>query len=163
MRKTTIALSLLLVATACGPEPSASPEPPPLTEQYGCGFGFYLGSSDETAGLFVHFEDFEAAQAGQVPPSSELAGEAWRAQLQFGSDLFANWCDDVLEPDESTPEIDETWDVTGTIDIIDLADPGGCGPATARLGDVEARSPDGEVATLGDFDVVNEFWGCFAG
>lgn len=152
-----------MALSACSWLGSEPPDPPEFSHQHDCGYGFYVGTEDQTAGLFVDFTDFEAAQAGAVPDVSQLSTGAWRADLQFGSDLFANWCDDVLEPDEPTPEIEEVWDLTGTIEINQLPPAGECGRATGRLTDVVAHGPDDETLTLGDLDVTNEFWGCFAG
>lgn len=164
MRTASVVISLILVTTACGPTASNPPEAPQLTEEYGCGFGFYLGNVDQTAGLFIALSDFDVGQSGDVPESSSLSDDIWRSQLQFGADLFANWCDDVIEPGEPEPEITETWNVSGTIEILELPEPGTCGPARALLADVEAHSPDDdEVLALGDFDAENGFWGCFAG
>lgn len=158
----TLTLSLTLVA--CGTTTSGPPQPPELTEEYGCGFGFYLGNEDETAGLFVTFVDYDTGVSGDVPALSSLSDDIWGARLQFGADLFANWCDDVIEPGEPEPEIAETWDVSGTIEIIELPEPGTCGPTRALLTDIEAQSSDADgVLSLGDFEVENGFWGCFAG
>jgi hypothetical protein len=158
----TLTLSLALVA--CGTSGSAPRQAPDLTEEYGCGLGFYLGNVDQTAGLFVTFLDYDTGVSGDIPQSSSLSDDIWRAQLQFGADLFANWCDDVIEPGEPEPEVAETWDLSGTIQILELPAPGGCGPARALLTGVDAHSPDDdEVLALGDFDVENGFWGCFPG
>jgi hypothetical protein len=164
MRTAFVTTALLLMTTACDATASNPPEAPQLTEEYGCSFGFYLGSDDQTAGLFITLSAFDIGQSGDIPESSSLTSDVWRAELQFGADLFANWCDDVLEPGEPEPEIAETWDLSGTIEILELPEPGTCGPARALLAGVDAHSPDGdEVLALGDFDVENEFWGCFAG
>ncbi|HUG08511.1 MAG TPA: hypothetical protein VMP13_06415 [Acidimicrobiia bacterium] len=162
MKATLVCLGLFLVTVGCSQDTSAPTQTPELTEEHGCGIGFYLGNRDQTAGLFITFNDFEAAQSGDVPESS-LEDDVWRAELQFGSDPFATWCDDVLEPGEPIPEIDETWTVTGTIEITELPPAGDCGPAAARLMSLEAQGEDGETLTLGDFEVANGFWGCFAG
>lgn len=161
--KWLLAGAVILTLAACQPAASPSPEVPELTREYGCGFGFYLGDADQTTGLIVEYADFDDAMEGRVTNSAALKSDAWTAHLDFGRDLFANWCDDVLEPDEPTPEVDESWEVTGTIDVVELPEPGACGPATARLTGLEARNADGEVLALGDFEVDNEFWGCIAG
>lgn len=152
-----------MALAACSGLGSESPDPPEFSQQHDCGYGFYAGTEDETAGLFIDFTDFEAAQAGEVPDMAQLSTGSWQADLQFGADLFANWCDDVLEPDEPTPEVEEVWEVTGTIEIMELPSAGECGPATGRLTDVVAHGPDDETLVLGELDVTNEFWGCFAG
>lgn len=158
--KTVIAILCTLALAACGLSPGESA--PELTETHHCGYGFYLGDVDQTWALKVTYHDFEAAQAGEVPAQSALSNDAWSAELEAGQDLFANWCDDVLEPGEPTPEIEEVWQVSGTIEIAELPTAGQCGPATATLTGIEARD-DGDVISLGEFDVENEFWGCIAG
>ncbi len=159
--KTVISILCALALAACGSSPGeAAPE---LTEAHHCGYGFYVGAVDQNWALKITYQDFEAAQAGEVPRESALSDDAWSAQLEAGKDLFANWCDDVLEPDEPTPEVDDIWEVSGDIEVTGLPNPGGCGPATAKLTGLEARSDDGDVISLGDLDVRNEFWGCFAG
>jgi len=162
MRIATILLAVVL--TACGGSGSSPGEAAPeLTEAHHCGYGFYVGDVDQTWALKITYQDFEAAQAGEVPRESALSNDTWSAELEEGQDLFANWCDDVLEPGEPTPEVHEVWDVSGDIKVTGLPDPEACGPATANLTGLEARNDGGDVIPLGDLDVENEFWGCFAG
>lgn len=162
--KTMISILGMLVLASCGGLGSApGGADPELTEAHDCGYGFYVGDVDQTWALKITYEDFEAAQAGEVPRESALSDDTWSAKLEAGQDLFANWCDDVLEPDEPTPEVDEVWEVSGDIEVTGLPDPGGCGPATANLTGLEARNDNGDVISLDDLDVENEFWGCFAG
>jgi hypothetical protein len=85
------------------------------------------------------------------------------SELQFGADLFANWCDDVLEPGEPEPVTDEVWRVSGTLDITSLPAAGECGPAEGTLIGAVARTEDGDEIVLGDLDLQNDSWGCFAG
>lgn len=159
--KIVATVSCALVLAACGLSPVESA--PELTETHHCGYGFYIGDVDQTWALKITYQDFEAAQAGEVPQESALSDETWSAELEAGQDLFANWCDDVLEPDEPTPEVREVWGVSGDIEVTGLPDPGVCGPATANLTSLEASNDNGDVISLGDLDVGNEFWGCFAG
>lgn len=154
-------MAAVVALGACGE--TSSPSPPQLTEPHHCGYGFYIGDVDQAWALKITYQDFEAAQAGEVPSESELSGDTWSAKLEAGQDLFANWCDDVLEPGEPTPEVREVWEVSGDIEVTGLPEPGECGPATAHLTGLEARNDDGDVIALGDLDVGNEFWGCFAG
>jgi hypothetical protein len=163
MRRTMLVLIVgLSLIAGCGSYGEESTPTPELTEQYGCGYGFYASNPEQTVGMFIEFSDFDAAANGDVPASAELDDGTWRAELQFGSDLFANWCDDVLEPGEPTPEIGETWQLTGTIEI-DQFPPTGQGPASAMLSGVEATGPNNELIAFEDFEIVNEFWGSFAG
>jgi len=159
MRRTLIAVALLSLA-ACST--SSTPENPELTEQYACGYGFYASNVEQTVGLFIGFSDFEAAQSGDVPETSQLDDDIWQAELRFGTDLFANWCDDVLEPGEPTPEVGETWQLSGTIEIDELPSTGQ-GPASATLTGVEARGPNDELIAFDVFEIENQFWGTFAG
>jgi hypothetical protein len=166
MRKGSIVLPVALLLAACstgGTTTVGSVPTPELTQHFGCGYGFYVSDEMQTAGLFVELTDFQAASAGDVPSTSQLTDETWSARLELGVDLFANWCDDVLEPGEPTPVVDETWNVSGTIEIMSLPDPGTCGTASAHLSGVTARDSDGNALPLGDLDVTNEAWGCFAG
>lgn len=150
-----------LVIVSCASEASQA-DGPDLTEAHGCGHGFYVSDLEQTTGLVITYRDREGAMEGRVAPNSDL-DVAWDAELQRGTNLFANWCDDVIEPGEPTPEIEETWDVTGRIEVTGLPGAGECGPASAELTDVVATGPDGEELVIGDLSVVNEAWGCFAG
>lgn len=159
--KSAVTVLCVLVLAACSPSPGENA--PELTEAHHCGYGFYVGDVDQTWALKITYQDFEAAQAGEVPRESALSGDTWSAVLEAGQDLFANWCDDVLEPDEPTPEVHEVWEISGDIEVTSLPGPGECGPATANLIGLEARSSADDVITLGDLDIGNEFWGCLAG
>jgi hypothetical protein len=163
MRRASIGLSLCIVLAGCAWGGTEGQGAPNLTEQYDCGFGFYAGNTDQTVGLIITYADFAAAQNGNVPETSQLTDEVWQAELQFGSDLFSNWCDDVLEPFEPTPEVTETWHVSGKIEIVELPSAGQGGAATALLTGMAAQGPDGETLSLDDMEIVNEFWGTFAG
>ena len=162
MRKGILLLGVLLAVSACSTEGEAGPEPVEFTEEYGCGFGFYASNEDQTTGLLLTYLDFEGAWAGNVARSGQIDA-AWDAQLQYGTDLFANWCDDVLEPNEPTPEVESAWSVTGEIEVVELPAAGECGEATARLHDVVATGPVDQVLELGELTITNTAWGCFAG
>lgn len=163
MRRALIALVGISLLAGCGSGVGGSPPSPELTEQYACGYGFYASNAGQTVGLFIDFSDFEAAGAGDVPSTSQLEDGTWRAELRFGTDLFANWCDDVFEPHEPTPEVGETWQLTGTIEIDEMPQPGQSGQASATLTGVEARGPDDELIAFDVLEIENEFWGTFAG
>ena len=163
MKRVTIILCALALVACGGSGSSPGAAAPDLTETHHCGYGFYLGDGDQTWALKVTYRDFQAARAGEVPRESALPGDSWYAELEAGQDLFANWCDDVLEPDEPTPEIRAVWNVSGDVEMTGLPDPGECGPATANLTGLEARNDTGDVISLGDLDVENALWGCLAG
>jgi hypothetical protein len=94
--------------------------------------------------------------------TNRLPTEGWNAELRFGADLFANRCDDVMEPGEPEPVVDEVWQVSGDLELIELP-AGECGPARGMLREGMAHSEDGENIALGTLDLSNETWGCFAG
>lgn len=133
-----------------------------LTEMWGCGYGFHASNPEQTVAL-----RFTAATS--APPSSrtaELPDPAWEAEVVTGTDLYANWCDDVIEPDEPTPVIDGTFPVVGGTIAVTAPTPNvGCGDAeaTAVITGLEVRAPDGATLGLGDLTVTNPSWGCFAG
>lgn len=162
MRKAIVWLGVLVALSACSGDGGADPETVELTEEYGCGFGFYLSNADQTAGLMLSYLDPDGAWAGTVARTGQIDA-AWDAELRFGTDLFANWCDDVIEPDEPTPEVETTWTVTGEIEVTELPAAGECGQATARLHDVVAHGPVDQMLELGELTITNTAWGCFAG
>ncbi|HXV70520.1 MAG TPA: hypothetical protein VEB69_03890 [Acidimicrobiia bacterium] len=161
MQRAVAAIAIILFVAACTGSGSQTTETPELSEVYGCGHGFYLGASDQTAGLFL------ISQSGFDEPvpagTHQLPSEAWVSELQFGTDLFANWCDDVLEPGEPEPVTEEVWQISGTLEILSLPATGECGPAAGMLSGAVARSEDGDEIVIGDLDLVNDSWGCFAG
>jgi len=154
---------MVVFLTACATVTFQEPESPDLTESYGCGYGFAVGNEAQTVGLVLTFNDFQAASQGTVNTSYDLPDPAWSAVVNFGSDLFSNWCDDVMEPGEPEVVINDTAQVSGVLTIESLPDPGTCGPATATLGGASYETGDGEVVELGDLDLSNDGWGCFAG
>jgi hypothetical protein len=162
-------------AAEATPEPTPTPEPPPVpavaeltaadfTEVYGCGFGFWASNIDQTAGIFVEFNDFEAANAGQVPPVGAVPSVIWSGRVHVGTDLFANWCDDVVEPGEPESVVAESWQIVDAGIAIEGAPPvQTVGALTATLTGVTLESPAGEQFVLGDLTLTNDSWGAFAG
>jgi hypothetical protein len=163
VRRALIALVGLTLVVACGSNSEENAPSPELTEMYGCGYGFYASNVEQTVGLFIEFSDFEAAHSGDIPETSQLADDTWLAELRFGTDLFANWCDDVLEPGEPTPEVGEIWQLSGTIEINELPPAGQIGRAFATLSAIEAHGPNNELIAFDVFEIGNQFWGAFAG
>jgi hypothetical protein len=136
-----------------------------LTDDYGCGFGFALGSAEQDLALVISattgFGDGPDVSEPVVFPSAD-----WTAEIRVGSDLFANWCDDVITASEPQSVVDATWTiVAGTLTIDGPVAPGDCAGSIveATLTDAVAESPDGTSVDLGDIDLVNDTWGCFAG
>lgn len=162
--KTLIGVLAAAIALAsCSSEGSGPPQLPELTVSFGCGHGFAAGDVEQRAGLVLTFLDFEAATSGDVGTEYVLPDAAWDVDLVFGSDLFSNWCDDVIEPDEPEVVIDRSYSVRGNLVISELPEPGTCGPATGTLFDASYTNELDETVSLGDFDLRNDFWGCFAG
>jgi hypothetical protein len=162
MRRAIVLLVVLLAAcsddggetavtTTEPPGPTTSVVPPELSEHYACGYGVAVGSPDQTAGLFVY--GIEA----DPPTETDLASDAWYADYRTGTNLFANWCTDLITDPQA--EFDEGIQVTGgTIELVDV--PEACGPpATVELHDVVLA--DGRE--LGNFTVEATGWACFAG
>lgn len=162
-------------APAATPESTSTPEPAPVpavaelsaadfTEVYGCGFGFWASNADQTAGLFVEFNDFEAATAGQVPPVGAVPSVIWSGRVHVGTDLFANWCDDAIEPGEPESVVAESWQIVDAGIAIDGTPPvQAVGALTATLTGVTLESPEGDQVVLGDLTLTNDSWGALAG
>jgi hypothetical protein len=131
---------------------------PPLVDSHGLGFGFRLGAADQTAGLFVWFTDMMAAAEGSIPKVSVLPDSRWEVEVRIGSNLFSNWSQGL------EPWVDEVWPVVaGRITFLEWPESGEeCGYARALLEGFEAVATDGTRVHLGDFEVENTLWGCFA-
>lgn len=135
-----------------------------LTVDWGCGYGFWVSNEEQTVALLLQFEDFEAAASGNVPPVGNVPSIIWSGEVRVGADLMANWCDDVVEPDEPTPRVDATWTVVdGAIAVTGDIPVQSTGPLTLELTDAVIESDSGEQVPLGPITVVNEVWGAFAG
>jgi hypothetical protein len=162
----TAALALLVVACGGTSQPRAL-EGLELAEleTYGCGYGFWLGTAEQDVAIHLAVTDPQAVASGELARETTLPDEDWRAAVQHGRDLFANWCDDVLEPGEATPDVEEEWPITGgTITLGDGAVDQPCpGELTASVTELEVTAPDGTTIALGSGEVGNEAWGCFAG
>lgn len=144
-----------------GAEVPASPtlDPTALTVSHPCGTGFQIGTPDQRAGLFIRPD----ADGANVSGTHSLADGAWRGTIRLGSDLFANWCDDVLEPDEPRSEVVEEWAVVeGTIEVT-VPPEGQWEPATLTATGLVAERPDGQRVPLGDLTIGNESYGFAAG
>jgi hypothetical protein len=130
-----------------------------LSDPYACGFGVALGNPAQTTGLFVHV-DYERTSIDDVPTEGGRIGDGeWVGELRRGSDLFANWCTDVIVDPQAIEE--ETVSVTGgTIELVGASADLACGdPITVELRDLQLA--DGQTLPDATFDA--EGWGCFAG
>jgi hypothetical protein len=168
-------LSLLVAALgACGNEddgskhgvdtgsPESGVDSVDLTEDWGCGYGFAVSDKAQEALLSVYYD----GGSKQVDGTVFLPDAAWEAQLQVGTNLAANWCNDVIMDPQA--EVDETWKVVeGTLTFAGEVPPvdGATArqPVRAELTGVVVESPDGERVELGDISLANDGWGFFAG
>lgn len=149
----------------------AVPEPVEITaaalaDDYGCGYGFAKSSADQTLSLVITWTGGFTADPTSPAGPVGLPAADWEAEIRTGADLFANWCDDVIEIDEPTPVTTSEWSiVAGTLTITsDLPlSTDGQGTTTATLSGAVAESATGEQVTLDDIGLVNTCWGCFAG
>ena len=134
-----------------------------LTDDYGCGYQFAAGSPAQDLALVIY------ANGGATPDLSvptTFPSDAWAGEIRIGTDLFSNWCDDVIEQSEPVPIIEQRWTlVDGTLNVDRAADASDCdgNAATATLVGGTVQSPDGTILELGDIDLTNTGWGCFAG
>lgn len=137
-------------------EPLADPLATVLADDYGCGYGFTAADPEQTIAMVVSF----GVGFGAEPPAAGSYGVAdlERAQLRFGSDLMANWCDDVIEPGEPEATVADEWTLVGGTLTVSVDGP----VAVGRFEDLVARGPDGDV-DLGGTAIRNEAWGTFAG
>jgi hypothetical protein len=160
--KRHLALIALLVA-ACGTTTSGVgdiADLDSLTETYGCGTGFWIGNPEQTTALRISYQG-----DGPPPASVSLPDPSWQAEMVDGRDLYANWCDDVIEPGEPEPQRVRVLPVvSGDLEII--GDP----PAQFEGGSLQLRATDlvvdigdGETHLLGDIEIENSSWGFFAG
>lgn len=173
-RSTGLALlALVVVLAACSQGADADADGAPqasaelegmlasLEVDYGCGQGFYASDAAQTQGLFLFAaEPAMSPDELGVPGEVELPDERWIAYVETGEDLFANWCDDVVTPDEPEPAVDQHLDISaGTMTVTQD------GPErfTAELRDVEVEATDGTAVGLGRITTTNELWGLYAG
>lgn len=131
-----------------------------LTETWSCGHGFWVGNPEQTTALRFSYlgEDGQATDA-------DLPSDQWSVQLIDGQDLYANWCDDVIEENEPEPLVVRTLDVVrGSLDVIgDPPQPFQGGSLILEATDLALETPDGEIVELGDIEIENPGYGFFAG
>jgi hypothetical protein len=129
-----------------------------LVDEYGCGYGFAIAGEHQTASMIVGFVDVEDIETGPVPGTYDLA--ELDGSVDFGTDLMANWCDDVIEPGEPEAYVAETWDLVGGTLELTIADNR---LALGTFTDLVAVDRGGARHHLGDVDVSNGMWGFLAG
>jgi hypothetical protein len=171
MKTVTLATSILVALAACGsPEPATSTTVEPgqasladlatLTEEWGCGHGFYVGNPGQTSALRLQFTGNELTET-----EIDLPDPAWSGVLIHGTNLYANWCDDVIEANEPTPmELQTITIVGGHLSVVGaIPEPFAGGTLVVGATDLEVALPDGTTAVLGDITITNRAWGVFAG
>lgn len=158
-----VAVAGLILGACAGPtvEPGNAElaEQAELTEFWPCGIGFAASNQEQTVALFVYSNDNEPD-----PPVS-FPSEAWDARLVLGEDLLANHCDDVIEEGEPVPLIEEEWVINGG--TLEFDDPGtgicgAPGPVSGTFTGLTAEN-NANTVDIGDLEVVNSSYGCFAG
>jgi hypothetical protein len=137
-----------------------------LTESWGCGYALHASDAAQTEGVSIRWTAPEASFEEQPLPADDvtLPSDDWEAEVWLGADLFANWCNDVIEPDTPEPRVDETWTITeGSVTFTGTG--GSCGTAevSATLTGGVATTEDGVAVPLDDIELTNTTWGCFAG
>lgn len=171
MKRVILTASILIAFTACGspeavtstsvePASSSVPDLATLTEEWGCGNGFYVGNPGQTSALRLQFTGDELTET-----EIDLPDPAWSAVLIHGTNLYANWCDDVIEANEPTPREHETISIAGGhLSIVgEIPEPFTGGTLVVEATDLEVVRPDGTTAVLGDITITNRAWGVFAG
>ncbi len=143
-------------------ELSAMLEDANLEVSWGCGIGFAISSADQRVALFVRQTDFEVlADSPVIFPDSR-----WQGEVVIGKNLLIYNCNDAIEGWIPQPVEAVRWAlVGGTLDFE--APPGdslcsGGDPVTATLHGAQVETPLG-IRDLGDLDMVNTAYGCFAG
>lgn len=132
-----------------------------LEDDYGCGFGFAKGNKAQTVGLIIYHTGGYSETGPDISSPIEFPNDAWVGELRTGSDLFANWCDDVMEEGEPVPEVAEVWTIAaGTLTVAEVDSPN---VVEGVFTGVVVESPDGEHLELGDIEVSNTGYGFFAG
>ena len=177
--KIAILLVLIVSVSACseapgleGPVTTEAPAPQfqipglaELTQTYGCGYGFWLGNGDQTVALRLEYAVPPDAPPTFIPEGSvTLPDPTWTAQMVFGTDLYANWCDDVIEDGEPAPVQTTTMPLTaGTITWLEAPAVFDGGRAAIAVDDLEVTTPEGDTVPLGGGQITNPDFGFFAG
>lgn len=135
-------------------------ETDPLTQSWGCGFGFTVMSESQRVGV-----QFYPAQMEPAPGPVVFPDDSWVGEVLIGKHLAANHCDDVFEGWEPELVIASRFPITGGTLMFELPEETDCG----LTGPVTATFDDGAIDTnsgsrqLPDLVMVNESFGCFAG
>lgn len=166
MRRLVALVALAGLMAACGsPLPanltsSELPDLASLDTEWGCGYGFWLGDKDETVALRFHFEGERPDRAVELPHPD------WEVMLLLGTDLYANWCDDVFGDGSALPVTHWELPVVGGHLALsgDLpSEPFESTVMTLTARDLIVELPGGERVPLGSVIVTNPSWGFLAG
>lgn len=137
-----------------------------LDQSWGCGYGFRASDEAQTVGVVIEWD--AGVGSDDAPAAAEeviLPDEGWRADVWFGENLFANWCNDVIDSNAPQQDLAETWPIVEGTFSHDAPASEGCGGGgvEAHLTGGVAERPDGSQVVIPELDLVNESWGCFAG
>ncbi len=136
-----------------------------LSEHFGCGHGFHASNPEQTVALRI---DVAELTPTAFPAVIQLPDPGWVAAVHLGEELYANWCNDVIDSSQPQPRIDESWTiVAGTMEFVgeppNADTTSGIRSVTVRLTGLVAERPDGSRVELRDLEVTNDSWGMFAG
>jgi hypothetical protein len=135
-------------------------------QDWGCGYGFRISDEAQTTTLAIeHPDSFEPPLAAGDTFTVELPDPAWQVEARLGTDLYANWCNDVVVAGAPEPKVAETWTaVSGTLEVEVHQPDCGNSHAEVEATDLVLEDPDGERVALDEpVWIVNTGWGCFAG
>lgn len=157
---------LLVLVVACGSILPATlgaddlPDLNGLEREWECGHGFWVGTEDQTAALRFHF-------GGETPaPEVTLPDPDWEAVMLIGTDLYAEWCTDVIVDGEPVPVVHWELPIVAGRLVIDGEPPSA--PFESTVLTVEASGlvvelPDGQRVPLGTITITNRSWGLLPG
>ncbi len=134
-----------------------------FTVDHGCGFGFAKGSEAQDLALLITFTGEYTPTGPDMSTPIVWPADNWTGEIQTGTDLFSDWCNDAIEEDSPIPMIAKTWTIveaTLTVDSNEAA--GDVSQLSGRLTNIVAESGD-ERITVDEIPVTNDLWGFFAG
>jgi hypothetical protein len=133
-----------------------------FTEAWPCGRGWAASSADQRVGLLIYATGDGSTGTG---PRIDLPDEDWEARVVVGTHLFAEHCNDAIEPWVAVPSIAASWAVVGgRLDIGDPLPGPSDPPAAVRavLDGGEVDTGSGRIA-LPTIELINTAFNAFAG
>ena len=129
-----------------------------------CGYGFAISNVEQTVGLTISYVGSYSDEPDVSGPIS-VASDQWHAEVIVGLNLFSNWCNDVIDSSDPVPITTQRWPLTSGELIIDTSQSAGCGMGTLTgvLAGATIEPVGSGPITLGDINLTNTAWGCFAG